>query len=233
MHESPRKPRLRDVRTLNGYGWLSESSRNVAGWNAPRSKSDLRKCVFMPMPPSAVQQAMSVEPLPPIAAKPVMPRPTPKAHSSSVEPSPRRRNPARDVRIFPIYDAVAVARQYQERKAAEQAHLAAQTPLQTQTLAYTRPSAPSLQGMPVEGAPFSYAAPPMSLPAVTADRKVWWEAPAFVGAMLLLVPPVGVAILWTSRRYGTEARIALTIMTAVTMCLVSVVMMAFALARFH
>ncbi len=51
----------------------------------------------------------------------------------------------------------------------------------------------------------------------------WWEDPVALGALLLLVPPIGLAVLWSSRRYSPDARWALTVMTALTMCLVATV----------
>ena len=38
-------------------------------------------------------------------------------------------------------------------------------------------------------------------------------------AGLIVVPPIGLAALWSSRRYSTDARWALTVMTGLTLCL--------------
>ena len=50
-----------------------------------------------------------------------------------------------------------------------------------------------------------------------------WESPVGLGLLLLLMPPIGLAVLWSSRRYSSDARWALTTMTALGMCLVSAV----------
>ena len=54
----------------------------------------------------------------------------------------------------------------------------------------------------------------------------WWEEPVALGSLLILVPPVGLAAVWTSRRYSSDARWALTAMTALTMCLMSAIVIA-------
>jgi hypothetical protein len=56
--------------------------------------------------------------------------------------------------------------------------------------------------------------------------RAWWEDPVAVGALLILLPPVGLAAVWRSRHYSNDARWALTVMTALTMCLVSAVVIA-------
>ena len=43
-----------------------------------------------------------------------------------------------------------------------------------------------------------------------------------LGSMLILVPPIGLAAVWVSKRYSNDARWALTVMTALMMCLASV-----------
>jgi hypothetical protein len=47
-----------------------------------------------------------------------------------------------------------------------------------------------------------------------------------VGALLFLLPPVGLAAVWGSKRYSSDARWALTVMTALGMCLVSAIAIA-------
>lgn len=54
----------------------------------------------------------------------------------------------------------------------------------------------------------------------------WWEDPVALGSLLVLFPPMGLAVVWSSRRYSSDARWALTIMTALTMTLVSAVLIA-------
>jgi hypothetical protein len=55
------------------------------------------------------------------------------------------------------------------------------------------------------------------------DRSVprpgtWYEDPIALGTLLLLLPPVGLAALWSSKRYSNDARWALTVMTGLTLC---------------
>jgi len=60
----------------------------------------------------------------------------------------------------------------------------------------------------------------------------WWEDPIAIGSLLILLPPVGLAALWTSKRYSSDARWALTIVTALMMCLMTAAIVAIAvLAR--
>jgi hypothetical protein len=54
----------------------------------------------------------------------------------------------------------------------------------------------------------------------------WWEDPVALGSLLILLPPVGLAAVWSSKRYSSDARWALTVMTALTMCLMSAVIIA-------
>jgi hypothetical protein len=54
-------------------------------------------------------------------------------------------------------------------------------------------------------------------------RSSWWEDPVALGTLLVVIPPIGLAAVWSSRRYSGEARWALTMMTALTMCLVAAV----------
>jgi hypothetical protein len=54
----------------------------------------------------------------------------------------------------------------------------------------------------------------------------WWEDPVAMGSLLILVPPVGLAAVWSSKRYSSDARWALTVMTALTMCLMTAIVIA-------
>lgn len=54
----------------------------------------------------------------------------------------------------------------------------------------------------------------------------WWEDPVALGSLLILFPPVGLAAVWASKRYSSDARWALTVMTALTMCLMSAILIA-------
>lgn len=59
----------------------------------------------------------------------------------------------------------------------------------------------------------------------------WYEDPIALGSILLLCPPIGLAALWSSKRYSSDARWALTIMTALTLCLAGGLGIALMLAR--
>lgn len=54
----------------------------------------------------------------------------------------------------------------------------------------------------------------------------WWEDPIALGSLLILMPPIGLAAVWSSKRYSSDARWALTVMTALMMCLVASVSVA-------
>jgi hypothetical protein len=61
--------------------------------------------------------------------------------------------------------------------------------------------------------------------------QAWWEDPIAIGSLLLLMPPIGLAALWSSQRYSSDARWALTIMTALMMCLMTAIVLAVAIVR--
>jgi hypothetical protein len=67
---------------------------------------------------------------------------------------------------------------------------------------------------------------PVYVPAASRHVAAWWEDPVALGSLLILVPPIGLAAVWSSKRYSTDARWALTVMTALTMCLVGAVVLA-------
>ncbi len=60
----------------------------------------------------------------------------------------------------------------------------------------------------------------------TPATGAWWEDPIALGSLLILVPPIGLAAVWGSKRYSSDARWALTVMTALTMCLMSAIVIA-------
>jgi hypothetical protein len=68
-----------------------------------------------------------------------------------------------------------------------------------------------------EGAP--RPAPRPAAPLASA----WYEDPIALGTLLLVAPPIGLAALWSSKRYTTDARWALTLMTGLSMCLCAAV----------
>lgn len=53
--------------------------------------------------------------------------------------------------------------------------------------------------------------------------RAWYEDPVALGSLLILVPPIGLAALWSSKRYSSDARWALTVMTALMMCLAAAI----------
>jgi hypothetical protein len=61
--------------------------------------------------------------------------------------------------------------------------------------------------------------------ALLADRsrRAWWEDPIALGSLLILCPPIGIAAVWSSKSYSRDARWALTVMTALMMCLVTAI----------
>ena len=65
-----------------------------------------------------------------------------------------------------------------------------------------------------------------ALAAARGAAQQWWEDPVALGSLLILVPPVGLAAVWSSKRYSNDARWALTVMTALMMCLVSAIFIA-------
>ncbi|MBX3260398.1 MAG: hypothetical protein KIS78_03555 [Labilithrix sp.] len=62
-------------------------------------------------------------------------------------------------------------------------------------------------------------------------RARWYEDPVALGSLLLLCPPIGLAALWSSKRYSSDARWALTMMTGLTLCLGAAVAVAFIALR--
>jgi hypothetical protein len=155
----------RGFTTLIGNGWLREPPR-ASPMNEPRSRSALRKCMFMQVPPE-------LRALAPVVSPAALPPPPKKQEEQYVY---RRGDPAKDARMFPAY--------------------------------------------------------PMKKPAAAApaqkqhEARAWWEDPVAIGSLLILLPPVGLAAVWRSKHYTTDARWALTVMTALTMCLVSAITIA-------
>jgi nitroreductase len=98
---------LGGVGTLIGNGWLRESETNLTnvaprGWT-PRSRSSLRKCMFMQMPPEVAALAAQLPsrgtaPVPaPVAAwRPIRDDDAPKV--------PYRRDPRKDARLIKAVD---------------------------------------------------------------------------------------------------------------------------------
>ncbi|HVH44690.1 MAG TPA: hypothetical protein VM925_20195 [Labilithrix sp.] len=64
-----------------------------------------------------------------------------------------------------------------------------------------------------------YAEEKAKLLGKAPPARSWYEDPVVLGTLLIVVPPIGLATLWSSKRYSSDARWALTIMTALTLCL--------------
>jgi hypothetical protein len=179
------------IGTLIGNGWLREQPRErvpeVQKWQA-RSKSFLRKCMFMPVPEELrhlVPQVSQAALLPARPARPARPEP---------EIVPHRRDPRKDVREFAAYVPPPAMDPHAAMKQA--------------------------RAFQLQNAQKAAAA------AASAPAQAWWEDPVALGSLLILVPPIGLAAVWSSKRYSSDARWALTVMTALTMCLMSAVVIA-------
>ena len=80
--------------------------------------------------------------------------------------------------------------------------------------------------MPAYIPPIPQHAPPRNDAARAAAATAWYEDPIALGSLLILLPPIGLAALWSSKRYTNDARWALTIMTGLTMSLAAAVFVA-------
>jgi len=152
---------------LIGNGWLREQPKGDAFMREPRSRSALRKCMFMQIPPELRALAPVVSPA---ALPPPQKRPEPEPYVY------RRGDPAKDVKMFAAVQPKAPVQQAQQQRKSE-------------------------------------------------PRK-WWEDPVAIGSLLILLPPVGLAAVWRSKHHTTDARWALTVMTALTMCLMTAITIA-------
>ena len=193
-------PRSRGFGTLIGNGWLREPAKDPfpgAKWDV-RGRSALRKCMFMPVP----EQLRAM--FPPVSSSAVAPLPVYRPElAADIVPYPSDRR--RDVRQFA---AVAPA---DLRRAVVDPRVVAQ-------------QARALHLQDAQKAAMAAAAGHPN--AARATAAAWWEDPVALGSLLILVPPVGLAAVWSSKRYSSDARWALTVMTALTMCLMSAVLIA-------
>ena len=64
-----------------------------------------------------------------------------------------------------------------------------------------------------------------------AAAQAWYEDPIALGTLLIMFPPIGLAALWSSKRYSSDARWALTVMTALVLCLGAAVTIAIVALR--
>ena len=80
---------------------------------------------------------------------------------------------------------------------------------------------------------FAAVSPPMaSAKARPKDTpRAWWEDPFALGALLILAPPMGLACVWSSKRYSNDARWALTLMSVLVTCFGGAVTLALLLTR--
>jgi hypothetical protein len=76
-----------------------------------------------------------------------------------------------------------------------------------------------------------YAAEKAKLLGKAPPAQAWYEDPIALGTLLIIIPPIGLAALWSSKRYSSDARWALTIMTALVLCLGAAVTIAIVALR--
>jgi hypothetical protein len=65
---------------------------------------------------------------------------------------------------------------------------------------------------------------PDAVPAAYAVP--WWDDPVTIGALLVAMPPIGLAALWASRHYGKEARWAISGMMGLMLTLLAAIAVA-------
>lgn len=184
------------MKTLSGNGWLRESPKNLwpKGWDI-KSRSALRKCVFLPVPPEAAAYLKALPPPKPMPM-PISAVPAPIAH-------PRRSDPAKNARVFAAVSPEEVAAEQRKKLLLEARRIAMGK----------KPKAANDADAPAE--------------------RVWYDDPIAIGTLLILVPPIGLAAIWTSKRYSSDARWALTVMTGLAMFLVAAVFIAITALRAH
>ncbi len=182
----------RSVDTLTGNGWLREGYGTgrpwpFASWNL-HSKADLRRRVFLQVPPELLRLLPQFMPRDPQ----VSPSPQPQLKEAPRPAVERRKcDPHKVAREFPAY-APEVSR--------------------------------AAQGA---GQPYlRHVQDTRKRELVASVQSAWWEDPVALGSLLILAPPIGLAAVWSSKRYSSDARWALTVMTALTMCLVSAIAIA-------
>lgn len=61
--------------------------------------------------------------------------------------------------------------------------------------------------------------------------RAWWEDPVALGTLLILAPPIGLACVWRSKHYSTDARWALSVMSALVTCFTFAIVLALVLVR--
>ncbi len=199
MRHTPRQMRPgRGIGTLIGNGWLRESPREA--WPQQNKWGEaLRK--------SSLRKCMfmpvpdEIRRLVPQISQAALPPPRVMAPVQEPEILRHRRDPQKDAREFPAYVPGGVI---DPRLLAQQAH------------AFQLHNAQKHAQKVAAADAANRERPPLA----------WWEDPVALGSLLILVPPVGLAAVWSSKRYSSDARWALTVMTALTMCLMSAVVIA-------
>lgn len=191
------------VKTLIGNGWLRESPKNLwpRGWDI-KSRSALRKCVFLPIPPEAAEFIRNLPPPKPSSPADLRGLVIPIQSAARVAtPAPRSVDPNKKARAFEAISPDQVAAQQRQRMLADARRAAMGK----------KPLAPLAPANDTQHA---------------QTPRAWHEDPIVIGTLLFLMPPAGLAAIWTSKRYSNDARWALTVMTGLMMCLFSAVIIA-------
>ncbi|MFO0735194.1 MAG: hypothetical protein U0270_04915 [Labilithrix sp.] len=188
------------MKTLIGNGWLRESPKNLwpRGWDI-KSRSALRKCVFLPVPPEAAEFLRNLPPPKPFVAVPLAP-----AAARPATPPVRRNDPNRNARAFEAVSPEQIAAEQRKRLLVDA----------RRTAMGKKPLRPANDTEPADLGP-----------------RAWYEDPMAIGTLLILLPPLGLAAIWSSKRYSNDARWALTVMTGLTMFLVAAVVIALSLLQ--
>jgi hypothetical protein len=100
-------------------------------------------------------------------------------------------------------------------------------PAQPDTATAPGPVPPPRAEEPKRAQPRAPDAAPEALPVVRS--RPWWDDPVTIGALLIVIPPIGFAALWASRHYGKEGRWAISGMMALMLSLLTAVVVAFTL----
>lgn len=206
----------RGAMTLIGNAWLHQPSAPPQREPAipphfhdidSRSRSAMRNCIFIPVPPELEALAPPVSP----AAMRAPAKTKAKVEASIV---PHRRDPRHDVRMLPVYvpDAHEERARPPDLARSEDAITQRRAELYAEAQARAAGRRPRREQVPA-----------------SETKTRWFEDPIAMGTLLLVLPPVGIAIAWTSKRYSNDARWALTVMTGLMMCLASAIVVALVL----
>jgi len=171
---------------LIGNGWLHEAPKNIwpREWDI-RSRSALRKCMFLPVPPHLRDQIQRDAP----------------PHNPAPMPIPRQLQNEQPI----------IAHRQDPKKHALMFQAISPQDIQAKKRALYADEKAKLLGRADAAAP---------------SQQRWFEDPVALGTLLIMFPPIGLAALWSSKRYSNDARWALTVMTALTMCLGAAIVVA-------